>query len=615
MNIEKKYFPIEKVEEVKIYDLNEDIIFYDSPKVTDVEPTDFDSILNQIPSDINQFTPIDNGEDLIVTRLGKTLLQRLDITSTDILGRRFSECLPFYHDLFHEHVKKVINKKSKVEKLRLLYFEENSLSLIVTVIIMEKKGKIYIINNYETKASKTSPINNQNDKLNLVEYMSQTGSYYKTNYKYTWSNGIYNILNRHQRPSDKYYNIIFDRALKEDKEKIKNIIHKNLSKKLETKEKFRIETENGKIKTLECTLYPEYVNDEYVGIYGFFKDISSELDSNIINPIEYILNGFTHTQKLALLIEPFDPMTYSFTDGFYNIIGVKKQDYIHNHNIYNHIGEKKVVEKLKKMKLGELNRIDETFTFYKNKTSKKPTTCELILENFYVNNKRHTIGFLIDITQDIEKRKNMQIIEKQKTIIKEVHHRIKNNLQILNSFINLEKREYSKKPDLIIEHMQSRLNSLSVLHSQTCESLDFENLNVNEAITQQDNTLNNLLNIHNDITFTTCIDPELWMPISLVTPLLLIINELTTNAVKHAFNDNISDKQICKNMELIDDETCELVFKDNGVGIKDVNAESLGSMIIKSLVSQINGTLELTVNNGTQFKIKFPINQEYVGYT
>lgn len=74
------------------------------------------------------------------------------------------------------------------------------------------------------------------------------------------------------------------------------------------------------------------------------------------------------------------------------------------------------------------------------------------------------------------------------------------------------------------------------------------------------------------------------------------------------------NKQIYKHMKLIDDETCEFVFKDNGIGLKDTKMQSLGSMIIKSLIKQINGTLELTVNNGTQFEIKFPINQEYVGY-
>lgn len=207
---------------------------------------------------------------------------------------------------------------------------------------MEKNGHIYIINNYEAESiTKTSASNNQNEKLYLIEYMSQTGSYYKTNNKYTWTNGIYNILGRHPKSSDKYYNIIFDLALKEDKEKIKKAMNENLPRKMEIKEKIRIKTENGKIKTLECNLYPKYNNNEYVGIYGFFKDISSELDSSILNPIDYILNGFTHSQKLALLLDPFNPVTYSFTDGFYNIIGVKKQEYTHNYNIYKHIGEKK----------------------------------------------------------------------------------------------------------------------------------------------------------------------------------------------------------------------------------------------------------------------------------
>ena len=124
---------------------------------------------------------------------------------------------------------------------------------------MEKNGYIYIINNYEAESiTKTSAIKNHSDKLYLIEYMSQTGGYYKINNKYAWTNGIYNILGRHQKSSDKYYNIIFDLALKEAKEKIKKSLNENLPRKMEIKEKIRIKTENGKIKTLKCNLYPKY---------------------------------------------------------------------------------------------------------------------------------------------------------------------------------------------------------------------------------------------------------------------------------------------------------------------------------------------------------------------
>lgn len=615
MHIKKKYLPIEKIEEVKIYDLNKETIFHDSPKVIEVEPSEFETVLTHISSDVNRYIPINNGEDLIITGFGRTLKQRLNITSEEVLGRRFSECLPFYHNLFHHYIEKVVNKKSKVEKLRLLYFEENKLTLILTVVItLEKNGLLYMINNYEAQL-----INNENtssgkesDQLYLMEYISQTGSYYRTNNKYTWTNGIYSIINRHKRSTDKYYNIIFDLALKEDKIKIEKKIHKNIHKNRKIKEKIKIKTENGKIKTLECNLYPQYDNNnKYVGIYGFFKDISS--DSDICNPIDYILNGFSQNQKLALLIEPFSKK-YSFTKSFYNIIGRKKEDYIHNHNIYKHIGEKEVVEKLKKMESGEIDKFDETFTFYKNKTTQKTVPCKLILESFYLYNKRHTIGFLIDITEDMEKREQIQLIEKQKIIIKEVHHRIKNNFQILNSFMNLEKREYSENPELIIEHLQSRINSLSILHTQTYESLDFENLNASDTIEKQDESLKNLLISHKDLTYITHIDSKIWLPISIVTPLLLIINELTINSVKHAFDNNIKNKQIYKHMKLINENTCEFVFKDNGVGLKNDERKHLGLTIIKSLIKQINGTLEITVDYGTQFKITFPLNQEYVGY-
>lgn len=87
---------------------------------------------------------------------------------------------------------------------------------------------------------------------------------------------------------------------------------------------------------------------------------------------------------------------------------------------------------------------------------------------------KYTIGFLIDITKDIEKSKQLEYAKRQSIIIKEVHHRIKNNFQILNSFINIEKKVYQDKPELVIEHMQSRLQSLADLHNQTYKNGDFE---------------------------------------------------------------------------------------------------------------------------------------------
>ena len=164
--------------------------------------------------------------------------------------------------------------------------------------------------------------------------------------------------------------------------------------------------------------------------------------------------------------------------------------------------------------------------------------------------------------------------------------------------------------------MQNRINSLAVLHAQTYNSSNFEILNLKKAIDKQDESLNILLSEKRDITFISNIDSELCLPISLITPILLIINELATNSAKYAFNENKEDKIIYKTIKLIDENTCEFTFKDNGCGIKNIQTKTkgLGIIIVESLVRQINGRLERTPEHGNEFKIIFPINQEYVGY-
>jgi two-component sensor histidine kinase len=98
-----------------------------------------------------------------------------------------------------------------------------------------------------------------------------------------------------------------------------------------------------------------------------------------------------------------------------------------------------------------------------------------------------------------------------------------------------------------------------------------------------------------------------------ITPLLLIVDELTMNAIKHAFPDpDMPNKTISKKIEFIDDNICELILKDNGVGLKDPDAlvnHNLGWEIINNLTRQINGELELLdCEVGTGFRIIFPVN-------
>ena len=203
----------------------------------------------------------------------------------------------------------------------------------------------------------------------------------------------------------------------------------------------------------------------------------------------------------------------------------------------------------------------------------------------------------------------------QTILIKEVHHRVKNNLQVLNSFLNLEKRAYKNKPNIIIDHMQSRLSSLAILHEKTYNTTDFKNINLKEYIVDQDGQLRSLIGLRDGIEFESEVDEDLNLSIEVITPLLLVIDELTMNAIKHAFPDKSApNKKITKKITKLDNETAELILRDNGVGIEDPSAitKNLGCEIIKNLTKQLNGKIELFQHeNGTGYRLTFPITMEH----
>lgn len=162
--------------------------------------------------------------------------------------------------------------------------------------------------------------------------------------------------------------------------------------------------------------------------------------------------------------------------------------------------------------------------------------------------------------------------------------------------------------------MQSRLTSLAILYEKIYDSSDFRNINLNEFITNQDNQYKTLLSL-NDIQFISKIDETLNLSIEVITPLSLLINELTMNSIKHAFPDKtMSDKKIVKKIARIDEDTARLTIMDNGVGIGKVDEiiDNLGCQIIKNLTRQLDGKIRLLdLDNGTGYELIFPITMDH----
>ena len=619
MHIEREYRELEKVEEIHVYNSNKVDLFMDAPIVQKPKKNSFTNIMKHIPSDINIFLPIDNGDDFIIERLGWNILERGNVTLDYVEGRKLSECSPFYFELFGKTFKKVY-ETNETTTMRIFYHISDRIQNLSNIKIVSEENEIYLISDYkavnETILSpEDQQLIEQQNKSSLIEYLSQTGSYYKTRGEFTWTPGIYNIINRSKEADDAYYNIIFDLVIPED-EPLVNELLETMSPETDTYENIiRIKTPGGHIKYLDTYLYSKFdENGEEISHYGLFKDVSVDSNKHMTRPIDFMLNGFNHNSKLSLLVEPLSKR-YEFSEGFYSMIETSKNDYIHSEKIIDNIVEENVRKSLKKLLNREIEEINTMFTYNVNGDENNQKICELYIERFDYGNKNHSIGFLTDVSDVIRKQIELQRSnDNQNILIKEVHHRVKNNLQVLNSFLNLERRAYDDNPNLILDNMQARLSSLALLHEKTYNTKDFLNINLDDYMQDQDRTLQGLFSAKN-IEFKSEIDKNIALSIEIITPLLLIVDELTMNAIKHAFPEDQEQKIISKKIRYINETTCELILKDNGIGLESPEKlinHNLGWEIVNNLTKQINGEIEiLDTEVGTGFRILFPISLEH----
>lgn len=619
MRIEKEFRHFENIEEIRIYNATKKDFYNPTPKEFDVEDIPVKELIENIPVEIHTLVPYEDGKDFIIQSIGSFTLNRYHCTQDDAQGRLLSKLSPLFFNILQDDLADIY-KNHTTKNMRFVYYDKNKLTKLSHAKIVFDMGRIFIItNNVDTTTSSRADIDRRNfdeDKTNMMESFSQTGSYYKINGKYTWSQGIYNIINRPKEESDDYYNIVFDLVIPEDQHivnKIFNVTNKNTA---QCEEIIRIITADGVLKIIEVDIYSYFDESGIIIRQGLMNDITKQHHIEIDTPVDFLLDGFKNSKKLALMVEPLNRKQYEFSKGFYYLIEKDYEEYQHSREILNNIVEKDVAERITQLADGEINKIDETFTFKVDGNPNNKKIVDLYIERFEYNDKVHSIGFLTDITEDMEKQEELiESNEMKLVLIKEVHHRVKNNLQVLNSFLNLEKRAYMNDPDLIIEHMQTRLSSLALLYEKTYNSKDFKNINLKEYLLDQDRQMEKLVDLPSGVKFETDVDEDLNLTIEVITPLLLIIDEITMNAIKHAFPDKtVPDKKITKKITKWDDDTAVLIVGDNGVGIKDVNSinKNLGCEIIKSLTRQLGGKISLIEQeNGTAYKLVFPIEMKH----
>lgn len=198
-------------------------------------------------------------------------------------------------------------------------------------------------------------------------------------------------------------------------------------------------------------------------------------------------------------------------------------------------------------------------------------------------------------------------LSQKKVLLKEIHHRVKNNLQIMSSILYLQFRNTPPEIKLLSEEYQSRILSMSLIHDQLYRSDDLAHIDFHSYIQNLTTNLFQCYGTSQELIKLEIAVKNIFLPLDQSIPLGLIINELVSNALKYAFPKMHGKIKI----QLVQsDPNIILTISDDGVGIPAdfdlTTAEGLGMQLIQSLTEQLDGEFSFNGKNGLMVQITFP---------
>ena len=221
---------------------------------------------------------------------------------------------------------------------------------------------------------------------------------------------------------------------------------------------------------------------------------------------------------------------------------------------------------------------------------------------FFAYSKVKSNRQLLEKNQIIDKS-----LQEKEILLKEIHHRVKNNLQVVSSLLSLQARSLKGQEALdALAKGKDRVRSMALIHQNLYQGENLSGVNSKDYIDRLCTSLLSTYNVGSGrIKLTTDIQ-TLMLDIDTVIPLGLILNELITNAIKYAFRpEDLGEISVSLAKR---DETLELVVADNGVGMSLENLgsrQTMGFRLVRSFVQKLKGTYEITTEEGTTVSFQF----------
>jgi PAS domain S-box-containing protein len=442
--------------------------------------------------------------------------------------------------------------------------------------------------------------------LNSAQMISKLGSWefiIDTN-ELIWSQELYNIfeIDLSTDKSNLYDEYISRISKKDLPELLRCIELAYLGEKYTIQHGVKLP--NGTKKWVFGTGVP--VKDENQKVYkiiGYAQDVTERVSTEIE------LNKYFKLSMDMLCVANFEGDFVKVSKGWTSTLGYSKEDLIGKPflNFVHPDDIEATINEFKNIKDGEFT------SGFENRYRTKGGGYKLLNWNAAPDQATGLIYCIVrDVTVEREAENELKsALHEKEILLKEVHHRVKNNMQIISSLLNLQTSFINSDETLsLYKESQNRIKSIAAIHELLYQSADFGKIVFKDYLRKLIPDLIYAYLGHNSkVNYT--IETDAVFDIDTSVPLGLIVNEVISNSLKHGLKNTTEDHLFVR-INKLNESKYELLIGDNGIGYVQQDEESeiqtFGLMLIYELASQINGKSEkLSVDKGTSYRVEFSV--------
>jgi PAS domain S-box-containing protein len=574
--------------------------------VENVPEYDNKNLVDCIDLSFGVLLPINDGEDFYYQYINRPIVSFGEKNQNNMIGKVYGSIFGHLPDINPLQFLQRSWKENKRVDLRLEVFENNILRFRINIYIIKNGEHLYVISKdadeiLELQQEEDKLLNSSHEGILLIN---------KDKEILLSNNKIFEILGFSKEELVNAESLkdlvnsfkIINSPISTSEELIKNIrsiISHNL-----TSLTLDIMPESGENTYYQLTIIPIMYRNQEVLRISLDNITESKLQEIRALRLNNILDTMQDLASVALGYCELNNKKIQWTSEVYKILEISPDnvDVSDFHTCLNfflpedfHI-HKEAFDSL------SVDNPDVEFTIRVKTAKGNIKYIHQFYKSFY--DERGQLNLFVIYSQDITK--TQVELDQKDMLVKEVHHRVKNNLQIIISMLNLDLRFHPDDPMSVISDTRARLNYMSSLHEKIYKSSEFKEVDIKNYLPD---IVTSLLRLYNsEISFNGDLSSEI-VNLDIAIPIGLIVTEIVNNTIKYAFPEG--DVGSFNIKFHVNDGCGVLECWDDGVGLPEnfdkSNSDSLGMTVMTSLTSQINGNFKVFSDNGVHYQICFPL--------